>query len=308
MTTKPNFYKQTDRRWANVSGNGATIARNGCGPTSLANVISVLKDPKITPVDTFKWLVKNKYIYGSTGTYWNGITAALKHYGITKFAVTNNAAKAKSSLLSNKWVIGTVGKSRWTNGGHFILLYGINKNKCLISDSASSSDYRQKDGPWSEYARAEYQQWIAIDPKDYIIRKPKTTTLEVVLYVSDAKANVRSGRSEKYKVVGVVKRSTKLTLYSYKSGWYKIKSGKYKGYFISEKVLSKYKPYVAKFKLLTTMNVRSGYTTKSDVLKVLKKGSTVKSSKLKGNWIYVPAVKGWILIKDKLNTYLKEVK
>lgn len=308
MYIKPNFYKQTDKRWANVSGNGATIAKNGCGPTSLANVISVLKDPKITPVETFRYLVKHNYIFSSTGTYWSGITDVLKHYGITKFTVTNNATSAKNSLLKGKWVIGTVGKSRWTNGGHYILLYAIENNKCQISDSASSADYRQKDGPWSEYAEAEYEQWISIDPKDYKINIPETTTTEIIMYVGDAKANIRSGRGLKYRTVGVVKRGKKFTLYSYKSGWYRIKTGRYKGYYISEKVLSKYKPHVAKYKLLTNMNVRSGYTTKSTILKVLGKGSIVKSSKIKGDWIYVPALKGWIRIKDKTRTYLKEVK
>lgn len=308
MAVKPNFYKQTDRRWANVSGNGATIARNGCGPTSLANILSVLKNPKITPVDTFKWLVKNKYIYGTTGTYWAGITAALKHFGITKFKVTNNSSEALKSLKSGKWMISTVAKSRWTNGGHFIVVYGINNGKCLISDSASNSDYRQKNGPWSEYAKAERQQWISIDPKDYSISKPKTTSKEYILYVSSSKTNIRMGRGDKYKAVGVVKRGRKLLLYSYKSGWYRIKEGKYKGYFINEKTLSKYKPHVATYKLLVTMNLRSGYTTKSDVLRVVKQGSVVKSSKLKGNWIYVPALKGWLCIKDKLHVYLKETK
>lgn len=304
---KPNFYKQTDRRWSYVYGNGATIGRNGCGPTAMANVISALVDSKITPVDTFRWLVSKRYISGSTGTWWAGVTEGLKHFGIKEFTVTSSAVAAKNALKSGKWVIGAVGKSRWTNGGHYILLYDINNDKLMISDSGSNSDYCQKNAPWSEYRTAERQQWIAIDPKDYkgTILPKKSKTL--VLYVADSTANIRKNRGTKYKLVGTLRRGAKLTLYSYKNGWYKIKSGKYKGYFISEKTLSKYKPHIAKYKLLTTMNVRSGYTKSTSVIKVLKAGSTVRSSKLRGNWIYAPAVKGWICIKDSSRTYLKEI-
>ena len=308
---KPNFYKQTDYRWANVYGNGATIGRNGCGPTAMANVTSALVDSKITPVQTFKWLVSKKYISGNTGTWWAGITEGLKHFGIKKFTVTSSAKSAHDSLKAGKWVIGTVTRSRWTQGGHYILLYSINGNdRLMISDSASSSDYRQKNAPWSEYRAAERQQWICIDPKDYKKANliPKKSTI-YILYVSSARATVRAKRGKKYKGVGTLTRGKKLTLYSYKDGWYKIKEGKYKGHFISEKDLSKYKPYVSKFKLLTNMNVRNGYTTVgTKVLCVLKKGSIVKSSKVKGNWIYVPAVKGWLCVRDKFKTYLKEIK
>lgn len=303
---KPSFYKQYDTRWSNVKGNGATIARNGCGPTSVANIASVLVKSSITPKTVFKYMADNKYINGSVGSYWNGITATLKHFNITKFTVTSSAAEAKKSLKKGCWVLATVGPSRWTRGGHFIVVYAIENGKCKISDSASSSDYRQNNGPWSEYAAAECQQWIAINPADYNVKKAKTTKT-YTLYVSDAYANVRKGRGVKYGVKGRLKRGTKLVLYSYKSGWYRIKKGSYKGYYINESVLSKYEPHIARYKLLDNMNVRKGYTTKADIIRVLAKGTTVKSSKIKGDWIYTPKYNGWICIKQGGKKYLKKL-
>lgn len=312
MALKPNFYKQYDYRWSGYTLKGVSIGANGCGPTSVANVVSALKNSKVTPKDVFKWLVSRGQIYRGVGTAWQGITDALKHYGITKFQVTSNSATAKKSLKKGHWLIGVVARSRWTSGGHFITVYGITSaDRLLVSDSASNSDYRQKQGPWKEYRSAERMQWIDIDPSDYEKTASKTNKASVTytFYVSDAKANVRAGRSESKSTVGKLKRGTKLTLYSYKNGWYKIKSGKYKGYFISEKTLSKYKPHVAIYKTLFVMNVRDGYSKKgTSVIRTIGKGSKVKSSKKKGNWIYVPALKGWICIKDSSKTYLKKVK
>lgn len=309
---KPNFYKQYDYRWSGYTIRGASIGRNGCGPTSIANVVSALVNSRITPKDTFRWMANNGYIDPVNGSYWNGITAALKHFGITKFKVTSSSASAKKTLKNNHWLIGVVVRSRWTSGGHYITLYDLTSSeRVLVSDSASNSDYRQKQGTWREYRSAERMQWIDIDPKDY--KKSSTTktksSKKYVLYVSDAKANVRSGRGKTKPVVGKLKRGTKLTLCDYKNGWYKIKTGKFKNKFINEKVLSKYQPYVAIFKTLYKMNVRNGYSTNgTSIIRTIGKGSKIKSSKKKGNWIYVPGLKGWVCIKKAKKTFLKKVK
>lgn len=306
---KPSFYKQTDSRWSGVSGNRATIGKNGCGPTSIANVASVLVRSSITPAEVFRYMASHYYV-GAAGSTWNGITETLKHFGITKFTVTSNAAAAKESIRDGCWIIGVVTVSRWTRGGHFIVVYGLTpKDRCLISDSASSADYRQKDGPWSEYKAAERMQWIRIDPKDYPNAPGREKTTDAVtMYVSDAYANIRKGRGTEYGVKAKIKRGEKLTLYSYKAGWYRIKSGKYKGYYIAECTLSKYQPYVHIFKALEAMNVRSGYTTKASIRKVIPAGTKVKSSKRKGDWIYAPAEKGWICTQQGRRTYLQKLK
>lgn len=243
-----------------------------------------------------------------SGTYWAGITAALKHYGITDFKVSYNTKEALKELKLGNWMIAVVGPSRWTRGGHYIVVYGLNGNRVLVSDPASSSDYRQKQGTWSELVAAENCMWISIDPRNYKKgSKPKGSS-KVVMYVSDAKANIRKGRGTKYGVAATIKRGTKLTLTAYKDGWYKISKGKYKGKFISASTLAKYPPYVSTFKTKYTMNIRSGYTTKAEVLGTVSKGATIKSAYKVGNWIYVPSVKGWICVEDSTKTYCTEVK
>lgn len=307
MTT-PRFFKQTDARWADVSWRGMTIRYAGCGPTSVANVVSALKKT-VYPNEVWGWICSHGYMAPGQGTYHSGISAALKHYGITKFKQTYSDAEALKSLKKGQWILGVVGPSRWTTGGHYIVLYKLRSNgKISVSDPYSSSDYCQKNGTWKEYARANKNNWICIDPKDYkkSSSSDKKDTTVYSLFVKCARANVRKGRSTKYGVVGKLPRGTKLTLTSYSKGWYKIKAGKYKGYFISEKTLTKHQPHIATYKALVNMNVRSTYSLKGKIVRTVKKGTKVKSASKQGDWIYVPSVKGWMRIKGK-KTYMKKV-
>lgn len=61
-----------------------------------------------------------------------------------------------------------------------------------------------------------------------------------------------------------------------------------------------------KYKTTTVMRVRKSATTKSDTLKLVSAGAVVYASKVKGNWAYIPSLKGWICIKDSKHTYLKK--
>ena len=308
---KPYFYKQTDSRWASYSWRGMTIGGGGCGPTSIANAASALVK-KVSPKTVFKWLCKNGYILPGAGTYWSGITAGLKHYGVDKFTVTSDTNKAKACLKKGQWVLTVVGPSRWTSGGHYILIYKLKSNgKLSISDPYSYSNYCQEDAPFSDYARAEKNSWICIDPKDYPksggkIKKSKT----FLRYTQKANNNIRKGRGTKYGVKAVLKRGVKLILHDYKNGWYRIKAGKYKGYYIHKNNLSTTRKYVHTYQTLRKMNVRAGYTNSAKIIRTVKKGTKLVSSKQMGRWRYFPAVKGWIkrVSSDDKTLYLKKIK
>ena len=291
---KPNFYKQIDPRWASysypVSGGRPTIGGSGCGPTSCVNVISALTHSTWTPKTTFKWACQNGYMTANSGLYWTGIKAILKHGGITNVEQTGSAEAAKTALKKGYWVIGLVGPSRWTHGGHFILLYGYDNGTVYISDPYSYSNYQQK-APWSAYAAADRQEWLIINPAQYKKKKTKGSK-KALLYVSKKIVNVRKKPSLKADKVGQVKFNTKMTLIPYSDNWYKIAKGKYKGYFIHKGNFSKYRQRVLKYKTLENMNVRAGYTTKADIIGGVPKGVTLKSTKQRGRWAYFPKQKG----------------
>lgn len=316
--TKPSFMKQTDSRWASKSfkctdGGYASVGRSGCAEASIANIVDALIRP-ITPLPIFEYACKHGYMTSNMGTYWDGVTKMLKHYGVDKFKVSYSNAAAKKALQKGHWLIGVVGKSRWTNGGHYIVVYKLTDGgHVYVSDSASYSDYRQKEGTWSEFTKAVKCMWIDINPADYKgNKKPTKKASSYTYWVFDEKgANVRKGKGTKYGIVTTLKYGTKIQVKSLSNKWWEIASGKFKGYYIHQSNLSKYEPYKAVYKVLPTvgLRVRDGYSTKgTKVLKVIPKGTKVKCTKKKGHWIYVPAYKGWMCVKDDKTRYLEKVK
>lgn len=319
---KPSFYKQIDSRWSakryKCVGGTMSIGGGGCGPTSVANVVSALVRP-VSPITVMKYACKKGYVIANQGTTWDGIGKLLKHYGVTKFSITTSPAKARNSLREGHFMIAVVGPSRWTRGGHYIVPYLLKDNgKILISDPASYTDYRQKDGGWAEFSRAVKCMWYDIDPKDYPKGKKKKTkkqeekrqkkeTAKTCTFWVGKSAGADAKKGEK---VVHIKYKKKLKVKSYKNGTWLIASGKYRGFRISEKALSKYKPYKATFKVVREngANVRKGYTTKSEKISTIEKGTLVICSKIRGDWVYIPAYKGWIKTKNKDKTYLKIVK
>lgn len=308
---KPNFYKQYDYRWANYSWHGDTIAASGCGPSSIANAVSVLDKlghTKATPKSAFKWICNHGYFYPNQGTAWAGIPACLKQcYGVKSVTETVKRDVVEKALKRNDFVIALMGRGLWTSGGHFVTAY-YKDGYVYISDPASTALYRQKNKFGVFYDQA-IKFWIIDNTKQYVSKEAKAkATKKYTLYVSDKTANIRKGRGTSYGITGTLKRGTKLTLYSYKNEWYRIYDGKFKGYYIHQSTLSKYKPIEATYMTLDTMNVRNGYTTKNtDILRTVKKGTKFKATKKRGNWVYVPKYKGWICIKDSTQTYLKKI-
>lgn len=62
-----------------------------------------------------------------------------------------------------------------------------------------------------------------------------------------------------------------------------------------------------KYKALYNMNVRSGNSTNTKVLRVISKGTVVTADKIKNSWLYSNKYEGWICIKDSKETYMKKV-
>lgn len=314
--SKPSFMKQTDSRWSAKSfkctdGGYASVGRAGCGPSCIANVVDALIKP-ITPLTVFKYACEQGYMTSNSGTYWNGISKMLEHYGVKKFKMTQDTSAAKKALAKGHWLIGVVKKSRWTNGGHYILLYKMTSaGKVWVSDSAASSDYRQKDGTWKEFANAAKCMWIDIDPADYAGAKKNTKEAKTYTYwvYKEEGGNVRKGRGTKYDKTGTIKYGTKIKVKALKNKWWEIASGKFSGGFISQNNLSKYEPYKATYKVVVnSLHVRDGYSTDgTKVLKTVKKNTKIECTKKKGHWVYVPAYKGWMCVKDNNKRYMKKV-
>lgn len=156
MNTQPPYYLQTDARWRNIdysaAGESTTIGKAGCGPTACAMAISAILGKEVLPPETAKWLKAKGYKAKGQGTYYSGIVAVMKHYGITCRQITGNSvyhtpnaeahATALKALKNGDLVIACMGKGIWTSSGHFVLAWKVDNTRVYINDSNSKKDMR----------------------------------------------------------------------------------------------------------------------------------------------------------------------
>lgn len=138
------YYLQWDRRWGQKKYTDENIAINGCGPTSMAMVISgLLKDDSITPVEMAKY---EEYAEGS-GTGWQYFTEVPQKYGIKVKELSTNEKIYKDELKNGRPIIANVGPGDFSSIGHYIVLVGVDEDGMfIINDSSSPTNTNEK---WS---------------------------------------------------------------------------------------------------------------------------------------------------------------
>ncbi len=131
------YYDQTWEAYADHPYGVNTIGGYGCGPTSMAMVVSNLTDTVITPDQMGDWAYDNGYFVNYCGTAYGLFPAASAAYGIN--CVTASAYDKEtivSALKAGKLVLTIVGPGDFTIGRHFLLIRGITDDgKLLLGDS-----------------------------------------------------------------------------------------------------------------------------------------------------------------------------
>lgn len=125
------YYSQREEPWASTRyGNGiyGTIAANGCGPTSMAMVLSSMTNAVVTPADMANYSTLGGHVMpGDGGSFWSLFPAAASEYGLS-CRQTTNQNEIVQALASGSMVIASQTNALgnyWTIGGHFIVLSGI---------------------------------------------------------------------------------------------------------------------------------------------------------------------------------------
>lgn len=222
-------FKQTDSRWAGNSYSGETIRAAGCGPTAVADVVYHL-DTSITPAKTAKWMQANGCACNGSGTYYSGIIKALKHYGYSGAEQLNwtslygktNAAVVKdflSKIKSGEYVgIACMGKSIWTQSGHFVFVKEYDGKIIKIYDPYNT----RKDCEYTTKAKWEkYVKYLFLIPKKLYTVKTTKKDVKVRVYHKVGKAS---------KVIAKLQKGTELAIYkTYKGSKYTYGQIKYKG-------------------------------------------------------------------------------
>lgn len=139
-STEVTYFNQADARWSEIPyGLTGTIGTSGCGPTSLAIVVSSLGDKEVNPVEMSKWAFENGYRCEGSGSYHSLIPEGVSKFGLKVEGVSpNNPKKIVEALGEGKLVIAIMSKGHFTSGGHFIVLRGsTDEGKILVADPIS---------------------------------------------------------------------------------------------------------------------------------------------------------------------------
>jgi len=149
MAADGNAYpilKQSDKRWGQMRyshGNGcncATISSHGCGPSSMAMLISGLTGKVITPYE-YSELLGNSYKTCDGSTYGVADNNIVKSYGITVHRNTYNEGSSfgNNSVAYMKAILNETNLKRAVfahSTGHFIAFVPAGNNKVYILDPA----------------------------------------------------------------------------------------------------------------------------------------------------------------------------
>lgn len=137
------YYNQTEQPYRDYpygTGSMGTIMYTGCGPTSMAMVLSTILGEEVNPIEMANLAISNHNIIGGNGgTDWNFFPAVSSKYGLSCRVTTDNN-EAINALKNGAYVINSVNSSLggyWTNNGHFIVLAGIKDNMIMVNDPAS---------------------------------------------------------------------------------------------------------------------------------------------------------------------------
>ncbi|MEE1371069.1 MAG: C39 family peptidase [Bacilli bacterium] len=117
-----------------ILSSGKTVACCGCGFTSSSMIVSYLTGENITPREFVDTWSKQYYVPG-TGMSWGLPQAAAEHYGLGDVIQTYDFNEAYEALKDGHPVMSSQGPGIFTQGGHLIVLRGIDSNgKILVND------------------------------------------------------------------------------------------------------------------------------------------------------------------------------
>lgn len=139
-----------------------TIAGSGCGPTSFAMIASTITGKTITPINAVEWCGNDYYIY-NVGTMWSYFYDASERFGISleQQLGRNEIETVIAALKQGKYVISAQSAGRFTSGGHFIVLAGIDADgRIIVYDPNGGNHYVGSSFNKEEITAAGTQYWI----------------------------------------------------------------------------------------------------------------------------------------------------
>lgn len=135
------YYNQNEDPWASMEFAGTTIKASGCGPVSMAIVISTLTGQMVTPADTARYADAERLYVPGKGTSHSLPAMAAKEWGLSvKRVRREQVAEVQEGLRQGALAVVICGEYTITGSGsgHYIVLTGVtDEGYFTIADPAS---------------------------------------------------------------------------------------------------------------------------------------------------------------------------
>ena len=133
------YFSQSDPVWGSLKYGSDQISTHGCGPVSMAMVVSSLTDTVTDPGAMAEWAVRNGYWARGSGSYHSIVMGTAAGFGLSAESFpSRDITTLQDALLSGKLLVALMGPGHFTRSGHFIVLRGVTLNgEILIADPSS---------------------------------------------------------------------------------------------------------------------------------------------------------------------------
>lgn len=129
---------QYDSRWGYYPYGDSNIGLAGCGPVCLSMVIfSLTGREDATPDKLADYSTKNGHYVAGTGTAWSLMKAAPAAYGVSAKELGLDEKAMKQCLDQGGMLICAMRPGDFTTTGHFIVIYGYDREGFLVNDPNS---------------------------------------------------------------------------------------------------------------------------------------------------------------------------
>ncbi len=135
------YYYQKGEQWADQPYGTDDIGGYGCGPTSMAMIVSSLRQETVDPVEMADFCYKSGYWAKGQGSYLSIVNGVADAYSLNCTALAPNQLN-KETLLTHlaggDLAVALMHKGHFTTGGHFIVLRGVTlEGQILVADPNS---------------------------------------------------------------------------------------------------------------------------------------------------------------------------
>lgn len=145
------YYCQMEEPWASYPYGDSTISVCGCGPTTMAILVSTLTGETCTPSTAADAAMTDQYYIPGSGTTWSYFSAGASAYGLTSTSCGTDLLTALECIPEGGMVVISVGKpdvngeaqgnDLYRGTGHFMAIRGLTSDgKILVADPASRSN------------------------------------------------------------------------------------------------------------------------------------------------------------------------